>query len=97
MMFHLTSDKLMCKFVPAFQVQLGLQSYSYSMVPGIYGCKQTESEGVACLFTTAINPWPLEVTIIYPPDWSFVVITVYTSVHVKTFTVTSTLFTHNCI
>ena len=34
---------------------------SYSTVPGIYGSKQTESEGVdggQGLFTTAINPWP---------------------------------------
>ena len=32
-----------------------------AQVPGIYGSKQTESEGVARgrgLFTTAINPWP---------------------------------------
>ena len=32
-----------------------------AQVPGIYGSKQTESEGVAQgrgLFTTAINPWP---------------------------------------
>ena len=32
-----------------------------------------------------------------PPDWSFVVITVNTSVHVQVFTVTSILFTHNCV
>ena len=33
-----------------------------AQVPGIYGSKQTESEGVARgrgLFTTAINPWHL--------------------------------------
>ena len=29
--------------------------------------------------------------------WSFVVITVNTSVHVQVFTVTSILFTHNCV
>ena len=32
-----------------------------AQVPGIYGSKQTESEGVARgrgLFTTAIDPWP---------------------------------------
>ena len=32
-----------------------------AQVPGIYGSKQTESEGIAQgqgLFTTAINPWP---------------------------------------
>ena len=32
-----------------------------AQVPGIYGSKQTESEGVARgrgLFTKAINPWP---------------------------------------
>ena len=41
-------------------------------MPGIYGSKQTESEGVARgqgLFTTAINPWPpvLAITIIFIP------------------------------
>ena len=45
---------------------------SYSTVPGIYGSKQTEPEGVARgrgLFTTGINPWPpsiCAITAIYP-------------------------------
>ena len=51
--------------------------YSCSMVLGIYGSKQTESEDVAReygLFTTAINPWPPVVQLLYiPSDWSFVV------------------------
>ena len=41
----------------------GMRNYVIviAQVPGIYGSKQTESEGVAqgqSLFTTAINPWP---------------------------------------
>ena len=60
-------------------------------MPGIYGSKQTESEGLARgqgSFTTAINPWPPVLELLYiPPDWSFVVITINTSVHVQVFTV----------
>ena len=66
---------------------------SYSTVAGIYGRKQTESEGIdwteseVCLLAIAINPWPPMLYI--PPDWSFVVITVNTTVPVQVFTVTS--------
>ena len=70
---------------------------SYSTVPRIYGSKQTESEGVARgrgLFTIAIvkslATAPVLQLLYIPPDWSFVVITVNTSVHVQVFTVTST-------
>ena len=63
------------------------------------------------LFTIAINlttcvvlvyPTRLVVCCYYlyryiPPDWSFVVITVNTSVHVQVFTVTLILFAHNCV
>ena len=46
------------------------------------------------LFTTAINPWPPVLQLLYiPPDLSFVVIIVNISVHVQVFTVTSILFT----
>ena len=44
---------------------------------------------------TAINPWPPVLYILL--DWSLGVITVNTSVHVQVFTVTSIVFTHNCV
>ena len=67
--------------------------YSYSTVSGIYGSKQTETKGVAGGQGLFINSHeflaPCTITITYiPPDWSFVVITVNTSVHVRVFTVT---------
>ena len=58
--------------------------------------KQAESEGVAegrGLFTNSHK----SLATCIPPNWSFVVITVNTSVHVRVFTVTSTLFTYNCV
>ena len=60
---------------------------------GIYGSKQTETKGVAGGQGLFINSHeflaPCTITITYiPPDWSFVVITVNTSVHVRVFTVT---------
>ena len=43
-------------FVQTIIYKIGVY-VSYSTVPGIYGSKQTESEGVAQV-TTTINPWP---------------------------------------
>ena len=65
-------------------------------MPGIYGSKKTESEGIARgqgLFTTAINPRPPVLKLYITPDWFFVVIIINTSVHVQVFTVTAILFT----
>ena len=55
--------------------------------------EQTESESVAWrqLFFL-LQPQNCAIT-----NWSFVVITINTSVHVQVFTVTSLLFTHNCV
>ena len=75
--------------------------YGYSEVLGIYGTKQTESEGVARSRTRFVyyshkSLATCAITVIYPTSLSFVAIIVNTSVDVQMFTVTSKLFTHNC-
>ena len=66
----------------------------YSTVPGIYGSKQTESEGIAqgqgfCLLT-AINPYNYYTSHLIGPvvNNHVQVFTVNTSVHVQLFTIT---------
>ena len=56
-----TRRHLESSFHPLWRFCKRVQVIVIAQVPGIYGSKQTESEGVARgrgLFTTAINPWP---------------------------------------